>query len=117
MNTEQVEKVVWQVWSNTDLTEGRGSEYVSHVCELEATAKRLAKGRYVQGGNCNVTKAKGLFIDRTWYYPSNLIKPTKEDLQEESLLEEERKLRTEREAILSKALSLGLTEEEIQKLK
>ena len=35
-------KDVWVVYTNTDLTEGRGYQYPIHVCGSPATAERMA---------------------------------------------------------------------------
>ena len=41
----------WGVYVNSDLTEGRGFERIKHLCEEEATARRLARGANVQGSD------------------------------------------------------------------
>jgi len=40
------EKEIWAVYSNTDLTEGKGGQYVKHYCKKETTAYRLGKGQH-----------------------------------------------------------------------
>lgn len=44
-------KTVWVAYTNTDCTEGRGYDIPIAVCELEVTARRLARGRHVQGSD------------------------------------------------------------------
>lgn len=112
-------KEVFTVWTNTDLTEGRGDEFVFAFCEAEATAKRLAKGRYVMGTDSNITKEKMLLIDNTWYAPYGngfITHPTNADIEEEKKLKKEREAKMLREKILDKARALGLTNEEIAAL-
>ena len=36
------EKTIYAVWTNTDLTEGRGTEYVCNLCYNLYTARRVA---------------------------------------------------------------------------
>lgn len=77
---------IWVVWTNTDLTEGRGANYVLYWCETETTANRLAKGRGVMGSDADVLIHKTYLIDRVLYIPAsrmNLIKPSKEDIAED----------------------------------
>lgn len=113
-------KEVFGVWINTDLTEGRGSDYVFAFCEAEATAKRLGKGRNIQGCDGRITKEKMLLIDNTWYAPHGngfLTPPNAADIEEEKKLKKEREEKLLREKILDKARALGLTDEEIAALK
>lgn len=101
---------VWQVWTNEDLTEGRGREYVLHYCRNEATAKRLAKGKYVMGSDARVVKAKALLVGKTVYLPNGrIVEPSKEDIaaQKES---------DKKSEILEKIKSLGISDEELQLL-
>lgn len=44
-------KTVWIVWTNTDTTEGRGTQYPLHICESRATAERLSVGVGVMGSD------------------------------------------------------------------
>lgn len=76
---------VFYVHTNTDLTEGRGKEYVLHVCYHETTAHRLAKGNYVQGLNCPVKEGYIEFRDGTWWQRlSYVVPPTEEDKRVEN---------------------------------
>ena len=111
-------KTVWLVWSQTDLTEGKGFRFVKHVCETEATANRLAYKKYVQGSNCpveksmayrlNVGEEKGLMT--SWYALSKIERPTKDDLARQKKI-------NELEAAVAKAKAAGLTEEDIRALR
>jgi hypothetical protein len=97
--TATQEKTLFAVYTNTDLTEGRGNEYIHALTEKEITAKRLAKGRYVQGTDATVKEVKAFFIPISegytnigeWFAPAGLIhKPTKEDEQNEKIFLEEK---------------------------
>lgn len=75
-------ETLWAVCTNTDLTEGRGREYVEHFCKLRSTAVRLAKKSYVQGSDGPVVPVEVLVLDGQRVLPAALIKveqPTKED--------------------------------------
>jgi hypothetical protein len=101
------EKTVWVVWSNTDLTEGRGQNFALYYCETKATAMRLAKGKYVMGSNCPVEEHTMFLHNGHWYTPGAFIhEPNKEDL----LVEQKR---TAAEQAVLKAVRLGMTSEEI----
>ena len=110
------------VWTNTDLTEGRGLEYPLAICETLSTAKRLAKGKYVQGTDCSVTE-NTLYRIRTndhncdhWFGPVRIIEPSIEDLEKEDFLREQKEKKEKRDIVLEKARVLGLTDEEIKVL-
>lgn len=108
---------VFAVWTNTDTTEGRGMEYVFAYCTLEATAKRLAKGGYVMGSDCPITKENLYCLGSHWYYPgARITAPTSEDKQEEIALEAARVKAQKKAEVLAKAKSLGMTDEEIKAL-
>jgi hypothetical protein len=114
MSTEQKQKTpkitdmkeAFIVWTNTDLTEGRGWQYPAAVCESETTALRLAKGRGVMGSDAGVEPALIFRIDGHWYAPSKIEPSTKEDERFDGLREEKRQAE-------KKAEMLGMTPEEI----
>ena len=103
------EKMVWIVWGNEDLTEGRGPGYVIRVCETEATARRIAKGKGVQGTNAHVERVMAYQIGWNWYAPNEIVRPTKEDKAKQE------KMDTFGKAIKA-ARERGLTDEEIKVL-
>lgn len=75
-------KEVFVTYTNTDCTEGRGADVPIAVCELEATAIRLGRKRYVQGSDGPIRKAELIELDGKWYYPSQavyVVPPTKEE--------------------------------------
>ncbi len=82
---------VWGVYTNTDLTEGRGSEYCAYLTELETTGLRLGKGRNVQGGDAHVRPVKMYFIDGSWYAPAGIVfQANEQDVKQKKELEERR---------------------------
>lgn len=106
-------EILWTVHTNTDLTEGRGREYVKHFCKLQATAIRLAQRGYVQGSDCPVSTAEVLVLDGQRVLPASLIHvelPTAEDERAEQRI-------LARKAALERAESLGLTPDEIAALR
>ena len=114
------EKTAFAVWTNTDLTEGRGREYVKYVTEKKSTALRLAKRIYVHGTDGHVSKITLLHHNGNWYFPSNIINvvpPTEEDLKEEKRIEEEKIAKELKEKAIAKAKELGLTDEELSALR
>jgi hypothetical protein len=110
-------RTAWAVWTNTDLCEGRGMEYVKVFCELQSTARRLAKKNYVQGSDCRVTRENILYLDGMWYAPGPCVDPgTREDIQEEERIRAEQLAREAKRQALERARELGLTEDEIRAL-
>ena len=106
-------KIVWIAYTNTDCTEGRGYDVPIAVCEAEATARRLAKGRYVQGGNGPVRKSEMVKIEGKWYAPGaavNIITPTREDDAEQRKIDAKK-------AAIQRAKDAGLTDDEIAQLR
>lgn len=102
-------EILWAVKTNTDLTEGRGREYVKAFCKLRATAIRLSKKGYVQGGDCPVAPIEVLLLDGKRVLPASVIlvqEPTPDDEAMEKRL-------IAKEEALAKAKSLGLTDDEI----
>lgn len=111
------QRTVYAVWTNTDLTEGRGREYVEYLCEKKSTALRKAKKNYVMGTDSRVTEEKLFQSGYQWYGPVNVIDPSREDLQVEAQLDAEAKAKAAKEAAIEKAKSLGLSDADIKALK
>jgi len=111
------EKEVFVVYTNTDLTEGRGHQYPLHVCEAEATANRLKKRKGVQGTDADVIKNKIFYHEGTWYGPVSTVSPTKEDEQVQKELDALKELAAKQKLVFDKARQLGLTDDEIEILK
>lgn len=103
---------LWAVYTNTDLTEGRGNQYVKHFCKTKATALRLAKGGYVQGCDCPVKPVEVLNFEGNAVLPASLIQivnPTREDEAEDARL-------AAKQIALEKAKAAGLTDDDIKLL-
>lgn len=100
----------WAVIVNTDLTEGRGSVYVKHICDLEATAVRLAKGADVQGSDGRVSRITLEKKNATWLGPVNTKKPTDQDKKYQLVIDAKRDAE-------NKARSLGLTDDDLAALR
>lgn len=104
------ERKAYAVWTNTDLSEGRGVEYVECYTKTYSTAKRLAKGRYVQGTDCRITEETFLWHDFKWYAPGPLVlEPTSDDLKQEEFFAREAEIAR----VVDRAKKLGLTQQEI----
>ena len=111
MNTE--EKTLWVAYTNSDLTEGRGREIPKHVCEIEATARRLAKGISVMASDGDVRPVKLLVHEGKVFAPYALaraIPPTPDDERAQAKADA-------KEAALKKAQAAGLTAEDIKALR
>lgn len=107
---------IYIVMSNTDRTEGRGAEYVFGAAEFLSSATRIAKGNYVQGGDCPIFEQDLICIAGVKYLPINsvpLVVPTSADIEKEKENIEKRKREEHRQNIIRKALDLGLSEDEI----
>lgn len=100
---------VYVAWSNSDLTEGRGWEIPLYICQLQSTAVRLGKKKYVQGGDCPVTKEEIIYHNGRWLGPCVVEMPDKEDKLKQEAAET-------KEKVLVRARILGLTEDEIRVL-
>lgn len=104
----------WVVVVNTDLTEGRGYQVPLAVCDLEATARRLAEGANVQGSNGEVyrvplTACPDNPHGATLCGPIHLISPSTEDHKVQVQIDKHRKA-------VQRARDAGLSEEDIQLL-
>lgn len=100
---------VYIVYTNTDLTEGRGFCYPKHVAQTQATALRLASRAYVQGSDAPVVAGKAYMIKGEWYAPVRLVIPTGEDVAVQKRIDDRR------EAI-AKLLAAGLSMKDIEAL-
>ena len=90
--TITAEKDVYAVYTNIDLTDGYGSQYLLYLAETETTASRLSKRRGVQGCDADVRRVKMYCIQNIgWYAPSiSITVPTSDDIAAEKLLNETR---------------------------
>lgn len=106
-DTELKTKTVHIVWTNSDLTEGRGHPIPLHVCEIEATARRLALRAGVMGGDADVGPFDAIWHRGQWCAPRNVEKPTAQDLDMQNQLDA-------RARALAKAKAAGLTAEDLR---
>ena len=105
-------RVFWVAYTNTDCTEGRGRDVAIATCEIEATAVRLARGRYVQGSDGPVRPIELLFERGQWWVPCsllNVIAPTSDDLATQKALDNKK-------AAITKAKAAGLTDDDLKAL-
>lgn len=110
-------ETVWAVWTNTDLTEGRGRQYIKHLCSIEATAHRLAKRAYVQGSMAPVEEMEILTWDGRYYGPVTVELPSNDDLKLQERLDEQHAKEARKVKALERAKELGLSDEELEALK
>lgn len=104
--------LLYLVKSNTDLTEGRGAQYTKHICEMEATAKRLGSGGYVQGADCPIEVVQTVPIQGVDYINIrhiNIVKATSDDVRTQTAIDE-------RNETIARLKALGVTDEDIAAL-
>ena len=108
-------KTVFAVMTNTDLTEGRGTQYYKYYCDLEATAQRLARGNYVMGTDCpiEVINLHKIEDDVKWYGPVVLTRPSLDDIEKEKQFAHERIMKEKRKELLKKMRESGFSDDEI----
>lgn len=106
-------KPVWIVWTNTDLTEGRGGEYPLYVCESETTANRMSKKRGVQGSDARVERFDAVLFANRWCAPVQIQQPTIEDREADKRVEQARIADQRLHEALQRAREAGLSEEDI----
>lgn len=110
------QKPVFVAWCNTDLNEGRGTQYPLHVCETPETAHRLGKGQYVQGTDCPVTEVVAVRVrlpgeaPGPWLAPSKINSESREDFRA-------RERREKYESALQRALDAGADPDDIEIIK
>jgi hypothetical protein len=107
---------VFIVWSNTDLTEGRGREYPRNVCERLTTAHRLSKGCYIMGTDAHVTEDFAYMINGKRYVLGDIVRPNSSDLEIDREREAERIAREKFDAVVERFKELGITDEDLDVL-
>lgn len=100
---------IWVVYTNDDLTEGRGREFVKHFCKTEATATRLAKNGYVQGADCPVFPVEAQVVGGRAFLPISIISIIPPSAEDEAT---QRRIDGHKLA-MEKARSLGLSDDDI----
>ncbi|RMH97298.1 hypothetical protein [Stutzerimonas nitrititolerans] len=102
-------KTIYVVWTNTDLTEGRGHQVPIAYADSVATAARLAKNRGVMGSDADCRRFEAVKHGGHWCAPVSIEPPSEDD-----------KLRDEanarKAAALAKARQLGLTDDDLEAL-
>lgn len=114
---EQKTQDFFAVYSNSDLTEGKGRIELVYITKLEATARRLAKGRGVMGSDAIVDTIKLPTINGIPYQPAQVVNPTIEDETNEVALYAARALKYKKAKLLEKLKEDGYSQEDIELLK
>ena len=94
------------VYTNTDLTEGRGYQYPIAWCESRATAVRLAHKKGVMGSDAEVREVFGVRSNGVNYGPVRMEIPNDDDKAKDAAT------KARREAI-EKAKQAGLSDEDL----
>lgn len=110
----QSSKDVFVVWTNTDRTEGRGTEVPIAVCEKKATAIRLSTGQGVMGSDARIEKSVAVRIKNQWMACVRIHAPTREDDIVQQNEDKAKILAEAREAAIAKAKELGMTDEDLK---
>lgn len=114
MTTTFSRQTFWVVFSNTDLTEGRGHDYPIAVCATAATSRRLAKGCYVMGSDGPIKEIDAVMLPGglggVWYMPISavhIVAATAEDAAAQAVIDEGL-------SAIAKAKECGLTDDDIK---
>ncbi len=102
----QTQKRVFVAWTNTDLTEGRGTQYPLCVCDQKSTAIRISRGKYIMGSDCPVTEQWAYQVNGLWYVPGNINPGNAGDIAIEQASRE-------KENILQRLKEAGFSERDI----
>lgn len=94
------------VYTNTDLTEGRGYQYPIAWAEVRTTAIRQAHKKGVMGSDAEVREVTGFRVGRNTYGPVRLEAPSADDAAKEAVN------KARREAI-ERAKTAGLSDEDV----
>ena len=103
----QESKVVYVATVNKDLTEGRGSSRILCVSDSESAAKRIGKGKNVQGSNAYVEASLAFKVNFEWFARVDIVKPSNEDNRNDELI-------AKKLIAINKAKEAGLSDEEIK---
>ena len=102
-------KQIYVVWTNTDLTEGRGYQIPIAYAESASTAARLAKKRGVMGSDADYRPFEVVKHGGHWCGPVTIERPNVEDKARDEASER-------KAAALAKARQLGLTDDDLEAL-
>jgi hypothetical protein len=98
---------IYVVWTNTDLTEGRGKQIPIAYSVSMRCALRLAKGKGVMGSDADVRSFTADLRNGYVCAPVQLVEPTKKDID----LDDND---ARRQSAIDKALQLGVSEDELK---
>jgi hypothetical protein len=102
-------KQIFVVWTNTDLTEGRGQQIPIAYAESATTAARLALNRGVMGSDADVRRFDAVKHSGHWCAPVTIERPSERD----TAIDE---ADARKAAALEKARQLGLTDDDLEAL-
>ena len=94
------------VYTNTDLTEGRGYQYPIAWCESPATAARIAHKKGVMGSDAEVREVFGIRSKGVHYGPVRMELPTNDDKAKDAAAKA-------RSAAIEKARQAGLSDDDL----
>lgn len=97
---------IFVVYTNKNLTDGDGPDYPFAYAMTETVAKRLAKGKYIQGTDGYYKKVE-IIDGKISIEFLRIVKPTKEEV----VAEQKAQAKNE---VIKKAKALGLTQEELE---
>jgi hypothetical protein len=103
---------LYVVFTNTDLTEGRGIQVPVAWSRNKYTAQRLAKGQGVMGSNAEVKSVDTYDVLGVQYIPLACVHVKYPSKQDEDLQKQEE----ERNNTIAKMKALGVTDEMLQGL-
>lgn len=109
----------YSIFTNTDLTEGRGYTIVDkvNVSTNFYTATRLSYKRGIQGSNAEVTKVDLFRYKGLLYGPVNLELPTSAEIESEKKENLRQAQLAAKSELLQKLAKLGITDKELDLLK
>jgi hypothetical protein len=110
---------LYVVFTNTDLTEGRGIQVPVAWSRNKYTAQRLAKGQGVMGSNAEVKSVDTYDVLGVEYIPLACVHvkyPSKQDEDLQKQDEDLQKQEEERNNTIAKMKALGVTDEMLQGL-
>ncbi|WP_139231097.1 hypothetical protein [Geopseudomonas sagittaria] len=109
-------QTIYVVWTNTDLTEGRGHQIPIAYALSQTTARRIASRRGVQGSDAEVQPFEAILHRGRWCAPVSIERPSKADEEKDRALAAAAAARAARDAAIEKARSMGMTEEDLKAL-
>lgn len=116
VEVEQTKKV-WLTVSNSDLTEGRGSQIILAVCDTPETARRMGSRKYVMGTDCPIEESQAVKIDGRWYVRGNITPENEVDKKFRLSREKAEEALKNRDAVIERAAALGLSAEDLEILR